>query len=129
MPTVFSSKDLGIIISDKITLENHIQNKLVAARKTYEFLKRKVTYTVSSSTKLMYYCLCIQSILQYGSQLWYPSINCRRKLELFNKECFFLGFWVTKLFTATGSIKYTTRILLFGSLRHDFPQQGHTQQI
>ena len=67
---------------------------MVAARKAYHFLKRSFPHSVSSSTKLMYYRLCVQSIILCGSQIWYPSINYRRKLELFNKECL---FWVTGL--------------------------------
>ena len=94
VPTVDSIKDLGITISNIITWDNHIQKKLVAARKAYHFLKRSIPHSVSSSTKLMYYRLCVQSIILYGSQIWYPSINYRRKLELSNKECL---FWVTGL--------------------------------
>ena len=94
VPTADSIKDLGIIITNNITWDNHIQKKLVAARKAYHFLKRSIPHSVSSSTKLMYYRLCVQSIILYGSQVWYPSINYRRKLELFNKECL---FWVTGL--------------------------------
>ena len=94
IPTVDSIKDLGIIISNNISWDIHIQNKLVAARKAYQFLKRSVPYTVSSAAKLMYYRLCVQSILLYGSQVWYPSLIYRRKLENFNKECL---SWVTGL--------------------------------
>ena len=94
IPSVDSIKDLGIIISNNISWDNHIQNKLVAARKAYQFLKRTVPFTVSSATKLMYYRLCVQSILLYGSQVWYPSLIYRRKLENFNKECL---SWVTGL--------------------------------
>ena len=91
VPTVDSIKDLGITISNNITWDNHIQKKLVAARKAYHFLKRSIPHSVSSSTKLMYYRLCVQKNILYGSQIWYPSVNYRRKLELFNKECLFLA--------------------------------------
>ena len=94
VPTVDSIEDLGITISNNFTRDNHNKKKLVAARKAYHFLKRSIPHSVSSSTKLMYYRLCVQSIILYGSQIWYPSINYRRKLEIFNKECL---FWVTGL--------------------------------
>ena len=58
-------------------------------RKAYHFLKRSIPHSVSSSTKLMYYRLCVQSIILYGSQIWYTSLYYRRKMELFNKECLF----------------------------------------
>ena len=65
VPTIDSIKDLGITISNKIKWDNHIQKKLVAARKAYHFLKRSIPHSVSSSTKLMYYRLCVQSIILY----------------------------------------------------------------
>ena len=45
----------------------------------------------SFSTKLMYYRPCVQNILLYGDQIWYP-ISYRRKMELVTKDCV---FWVT----------------------------------
>ena len=54
-PTVDSFENLGITISNNITWDNHIQKKLVAARKAYHFLKRSFPHSVSSSTKPMYY--------------------------------------------------------------------------
>ena len=88
---LLSKNKTGSLSSDPI-LTFHIQNKLVAARKAYQFLKRTVPYRVSPSTKHMYYRLGVQSVSQYGSPVCYPSINYTRKLELFNKECL---FWVT----------------------------------
>ena len=111
IPTVESIKDVGIIISYNTTWNNHIQNKLVAAGKAYHFLKRTVPYSLSPSTKLMYYRLCVQRILLYRSQLWCPSINFQPKVGTLQKTMPILGYWVTKLFTATGSIEYATYIL------------------
>ena len=87
-------KDLGIFISDNLSWDEHIQSKLLAARKSFHFLKRNIPQNVSILTKLLYYRLCVQCILLYGSQLWYPSLIYRRKLELFNKKCL---KWVTGL--------------------------------
>ena len=39
----------------------------------------------------MWYGLCAQSFLMYGTQVWYPFTVYRQKLELFNKKRFF-GF-------------------------------------
>ena len=80
-------------------------------REAYYFLKRTVPFSVSSSTKLMLYRLCVQSILLYGSQVWYPSINNRRKLELFNRECL---FWVT------GLHNYSQQLAASNTLRISF---------
>ena len=114
VPTVDSIKDLGITISNNITWDNHIQKKLVAARKAYHFLKRSIPHSVSSSTKLMYYRLCVQSIILYGSQIWYPPLITDGSWNYSIKNVFFLGNWFTKLFTAAGSVKYSTPIILFG---------------
>ena len=89
IPTVDSIKDTGFIISDNITWDNHIQNKLIAALKAYQFLKRIDPYSVSPSTKLMYYRVRVPSFLLYESQVKCPSIYYRRNLELFETECLF----------------------------------------
>ena len=93
IPTVDSIKGLGINISKKITSDKHIQNKMVAARKAHQFLKRTVSCSVSLSTKPMYFCLCVQSNLLYWSQVWYTPNIYRRKLEHFNEEYLFSVTW------------------------------------
>ena len=92
--TVDSMKHLGNIISKIFTRDNQVRNKLVAARKIYQFLKRTVPFNVGSSKKLTYYRLCVQSILLFRSQVWYPSSIHRRMLKRFNEKNL---FWVTEL--------------------------------
>ena len=94
IPIVNCIKDLGIHVQSSISWKSHIQAKLVAARKSFEFLKRTISRNVSVATKLLYYRLCVHSILLYGSQIRYPSISQRRQLELFNRKCL---YWVTGL--------------------------------
>ena len=94
LPVVNTIKDLGIMVSDYLSWDKHIQSKLIAARKSFQFLKRNLPRNVCTRTKLLYYRLCVLSVLLYGSQIWYPSLIYRRKLELFNMKCL---KWVTGL--------------------------------
>ena len=94
LPVVNTIKDLGIMVSDNLSWDKHIQSKLIAARKSVQFLKRNLHRNVCTRTKLLYYRLCVLSVLLYGSQIWYPSLIYRRKLELFNMKCL---KWVTGL--------------------------------
>ena len=94
IPIANCIKDLGIHVQSSISWKSHIQAKLVAARKSFQFLKRTIPHNVSVATKLLYYRLCVHSILLYGSQIWYPSISQRRQVELFNRKCL---YWVTGL--------------------------------
>ena len=94
LPVVNTIKDLGIMVSDNLSWDKHIQSKLIAARKSFQFLKRNLPRNVCTRTKLLYYRLCVLSVLLYGSQIWYPSLIYRRKLELFNMKCL---KWVTGL--------------------------------
>ena len=87
-------KDLGIYGQISISWKGHIQAKLRAARKSFQFLKRTITYSISVATKLLTYSLCVHSILLYDSQIWYPSISERKQLEFFNRKCL---YWVTGL--------------------------------
>ena len=87
LPVVNTIKDLGIIVFDNLYWDKHIQTKLIAARKSFQFLKRNLPRNVCTRTKLPYYRLCVLSVLLYGSQIWYPSLVYRLKLESFNMEC------------------------------------------
>ena len=126
IPTVDSTRDQGIIVQNDNRWDNHIQNKLIAATRVYQFLERTVPYCVIPSMKFLYFCLCVQNNLLYGTQIWYFSIINRRKMELF-KRLPVSSYWVKKILTAAGSIKNITHILKFNSLRQNFLQQGNKQ--
>ena len=67
LPVVNTIKDLGIMVSDNLSWDKHIQTKLIAARKSFQFLKRNLPRNVCTRTKLLYYRLCVLSVLLYGS--------------------------------------------------------------
>ena len=84
---------------------------------------------VSVATKLLYYRLCVHSILLYGSQIWYPSISRRRQLELINRKCLYrvTGLWDYNLQlsqTHTLSISF-----LSFPLRLNFPKRDYQWEI
>ena len=94
LQVVNTIKDLGIMVSDNLFWDKHIQTKLIAARKAFQFLKRNLPRNVCTRTKLLYYRLCVLSVLLFGSQIWYPSLIYRRKMGLVNMNCL---KWVTGL--------------------------------
>ena len=68
-------------------------------------------------TKFKCYQLCIMSILLYGSQVWFPSLTYRRKLELFNRK--FLK-WVTGVNDYTEQLRKTNSLpISFTIALHD----------
>ena len=73
LPVVNTIKDLGIMVSDNLFWDKHIQTKLIAARKSFQFLKRNLPRIVCTRTKLLYCRLCVLSLLLFGSQIWYLS--------------------------------------------------------
>ena len=67
LPVVNAIKDLGIMVSDNLSWDKHIQTKLIAARNFFQFLKRNLPRIVCTRTKILYYRLCVLSVLLYGS--------------------------------------------------------------
>ena len=117
IPSVSSIKDLGVTISSDLKWDIHIKTKLVAVNKAFHFLKRSIPYGVSMRTKFKYYQLCIVSILLYGSQVWFPSLTYRRKLELFNRKCL---KWVTGVNDYTEQLRKTNSLpISFTIALHD----------
>ena len=110
IPSVSSIKGLGVTIYQNLKWDNHLKLKLIAVNNFF-FIKRSIPYSVSLWTKFKYYQLCIRSILLYGSQIWYPSLLYRRKLELFNKKCL---KWVT------GLSEYAEQLKVINSLPISF---------
>ena len=74
IPLVNCIKDLGIYVQSSISWKNHIQAELVAAGKSFQFLKGTIPHNVSVATKLSYFHLCVHCILLYGSQIWCPQL-------------------------------------------------------
>ena len=89
-PIVNCIKDLGIYVQSSTSWKGHIQAKLVAARKSFQFLKRTIPHNVSVATKLLFYRLCVHSILLYGSQIWYPQL-VKGDNQNFSTEIVFIG--------------------------------------
>ena len=67
-PIVNTIEDLGIIVSDNLSWDKHIQTKLIVARKSFHFLKWNLPRNVCTRTKLFYYRLHVLSVLLFGSQ-------------------------------------------------------------
>ena len=67
LPVVNTIKARGIMVSDNLSWDNHIQTKLIAARKSFQFLKPNLPRNVCTRTKLLYYRLCVLSVLLYGT--------------------------------------------------------------
>ena len=113
IPSVSSINDLGVTITQNLKWDNHLKLKLIAVNKSFHFIKRSIPYSVSLWTKFKYYQLCIRSVLLYGSQICFPSLLCRRKLELFNENCL---KWVTGRSDYTEQLKVTNSLPIFFSI-------------
>ena len=67
-----SHRDLGVIISDDIHWDIHYDNIISKAYKTLYFIRRSVSNSHSSKTKLKLYTSLVRPILMYCSQVWRP---------------------------------------------------------
>ena len=76
-----SEKDLGIIISDKLDWTAHVTSRVGKALNAFYLVKRNISRTASSSTKLAIYCGYIMPVLSYGSILYRANRGSLRTLE------------------------------------------------
>ena len=76
-----SVNDLGIIITNNLKWDSHINERLSKAQQQLFFLKRIVPFSSNTRVKVSLYKNYILSILLYASNVWFSnSPNCR-KLE------------------------------------------------
>ena len=83
---VILHQGLGKLCPTFNLMESQIKAKLVAARKSFQFLKRTIHQNVSLASKILYYRLYVHSILLYGSHIWDPSISPNRHQKNFNRK-------------------------------------------
>ena len=71
LKNVESTKDLGVIIDNKLTFKEHITDKIKKANTMLGLIKRNFRY-FDEKTFLLLYKSLVRSHLEYASCIWYP---------------------------------------------------------
>ena len=67
-------KDLGIIVSNNLSLANHYDNIISHAYKILELIRRSLSSSLNSSVKLKLYLTLVHLQLMYCIAIWRPSL-------------------------------------------------------
>ena len=70
---VESEKDIGVVIDNKLTFDNHISEKVNKANSIMGLIRRTMDYMDLSSFKLLYTAL-VRPHLEYANQIWSPHL-------------------------------------------------------
>jgi hypothetical protein len=74
MEYVESEKDIGVIIDDKLTFNQHISEKINKANSIMGVLRRTMEYMDCTTFKLLYTAL-VRSHLEYANHVWCPFLK------------------------------------------------------
>ena len=66
-----STKDLGVIIDDKFTFNEHISEKIKKTNCMLGLIKRNFKY-LDENTLILLYKSLVRSQLEYASSVWFP---------------------------------------------------------
>ena len=69
----FEQKDLGVIISAKLSWRANSQKPCKKASKAFYFLKRNVSVLANTRTKLNAYVGFVKPVLSYASMVWFVN--------------------------------------------------------
>ena len=82
MELVKSAKILGMLITDDLKWNSHIENTVSKASKRLYLLRQLKRADVEESSLLQFYTACIRSILEYGCQVLHSSLPDYLSMDL-----------------------------------------------
>ena len=71
LQNVNCTKDLGVIIDNKLTFNEHISEKIKKANCMLALIKRNFKY-LDEKTFILLYKSLVRSQLEYASSVWFP---------------------------------------------------------
>ena len=74
LEVIKSAKILGMLITDDLKWNSHIENTVSKASKRLYLLRQLKRADVEESSLLQFYTACIRSILEYGCQVFHSSL-------------------------------------------------------
>ena len=77
-----TAKFLGMLITDDLKWNSHIENTVSKASKRLYFLRQLKRADVQESLLLQFYTACIRSILEYGCQVFHSSLPDYLSMDL-----------------------------------------------
>ena len=103
MKTVSQVKDLGVIIDQKLSFEEHINGKVTQAFKMLGILRRAFKFLTIESFPPLYKSL-VRSHLEYAHAIWHPRlVGLEKKLEAVQRRA-------TKLVSSIRLLEYPDRL-------------------
>ena len=85
---VSSQSDLRVVVTSNLKWDNHIDNRISKARKSFFFMKSTFPWSTPSKTIYNLYGSMVLSVLLHGAVICSPSISSLKKMESFQKLCF-----------------------------------------
>lgn len=82
METVKSAKLLGVTISDDLSWNEHVREVVNKASKRLYFLVQLKRAGLPTSDLVLFYCICIRSVVSYAIPVFYYSLPLYIKTEL-----------------------------------------------
>ena len=77
-----STKDLRVVVNNKLTWSLHISSAVAKANKTLGFLNRQFSFSfIGPSHRKSLYLTLVRSDLSYASEIWAPQ-SCIRDMKL-----------------------------------------------
>jgi hypothetical protein len=73
--------DLGVIINDKLTCDDHVNQCIKNANRRLGLIKRTTGYSCNTGVKLLCYTSLVRPLLEFSSQVW----NCNNKKSLMSR--------------------------------------------
>lgn len=67
-------RDLGVIVTDTLSWDIHIENMVKRANRNLWMVMRTLGYSVSLKAKKLMYIAYVRSLLEYASQVWSPCL-------------------------------------------------------
>jgi hypothetical protein len=80
---------LGSIVSNNLTLDSEINNRVGKAAAVFAQLRKRVweNQKLTTKTKAMVYSSCVVSTLLYGSEAWTTYAEHEKRLNTFHQRC------------------------------------------
>ena len=91
-------KDLGIIMSRKLSWKSNIQKRCRKATRAFYFLKRNTSVLANTRTKLNAYVGYVMPIISYASMTWFANKTESKEIERIQKRAtsWIIGGWDMK---------------------------------
>ena len=104
---VHEEKDLGVLLNDKLSWDNHIYAITARGNKMLRILKKTCPLLTNTAVRRTLYLALVRSQFSYATEVWSPSsIKLRTRVESVQRRA---TSWILQ--AKRGEISYKQRLL------------------